>query len=101
MPDVVGRPSDAATTSLTQAGLVAAPREVPSGQPEGTVVAQSPKAGDRAAKGSRVQINVSGGRTATSGTTTTTATTQAATVSVPDLVGSTFADARRQLATWV
>jgi serine/threonine-protein kinase len=98
VPDVVGQPSDAATTALTQAGLQAAPRQVPSGQPEGTVVAQSPKAGERAAKGSKVQINVSGGRAATGSTTTTgTTTTQAATVTVPDLVGSTFADARRQL----
>jgi beta-lactam-binding protein with PASTA domain len=99
VPDVVGQTAAAAATALTRAGLEAAQRQVPSDQPDGTVVAQSPRAGEQAAKGSKVQINVSSGRTATGTTTTTTGTTttQAATVTVPDLVGSTFADARRQL----
>ena len=98
VPDVVGQSEVDAAATLTKAGLEVAAKRVPSDQPDGTVVAQSPKAGEQAAKGTRVQINVSGGRTTTGGTTTSgTTTTPSATVTVPDLVGSTFADARRQL----
>jgi eukaryotic-like serine/threonine-protein kinase len=100
VPDVVGQSEVDAATALAKAGLEAAAKQVPSDQPDGTVVAQSPRAGEQAAKGTRVQINVSGGRTTTGGTTTsttTTTTTSSNTVTVPDLVGSTFADARRQL----
>jgi serine/threonine-protein kinase len=98
VPDVVGQSEVDAAATLTKAGLEVAAKRVPSDQPDGTVVAQSPKAAEQAAKGTRVQINVSGGRTTTGGTTTSgTTTTPSATVTVPDLVGSTFADARRQL----
>ena len=98
VPDVVGKSEVDAAATLTKAGLEVGAKRVPSDQPDGTVVAQSPKAGEQAAKGTRVQINVSAGRTTTGGTTTNaTTTTQSATVTVPDLVGSTFADARRQL----
>jgi eukaryotic-like serine/threonine-protein kinase len=52
---------------------------VPSSQPKGTVVAQSPAAGQKVAKGSAVLLNVSTGATTTQTTTrqqtTTTATT--------------------------
>ena len=103
VPDVVGQSRDAATTALEQAGFKAAVLEVPSGRPAGTVVAQSPRSGEQARKGSKVQINVSAGRSTTSTTTKEpprggTTTTAAAAVTVPDLVGSTFADAKRQLA---
>jgi beta-lactam-binding protein with PASTA domain len=103
VPDVVGASGVDAATTLAKAGLEAVAKNVPSDQPDGTVVAQSPQAGQRVAKGTKVQINVSAGRTTTGGTTTNgtttngTTTTQSATVTVPDLVGSTFADARRQL----
>jgi serine/threonine-protein kinase len=102
VPDVVGQSEAGAAATLTKAGLEVGVKRVPSDQPDGTVVAQSPRAAEQAAKGTRVQINVSAGRTATGGTTTTattgtTTTTPSATVTVPDLVGSTFADARRQL----
>jgi serine/threonine-protein kinase len=80
VPHVVGQDQATATATLEQAGLQVAVVEVPSSEPKGTVVAQSPKAGEKAPKGSEVQINVSRG--AAGGTTTA----QSATVTVPDVV---------------
>jgi serine/threonine-protein kinase len=82
---------------------VAGVRRVPSSQPQGTVVAQSPQAAQRARKGTKVQINVSQGRASTTTTvTTTTVGTPAnpvpAQVQIPDVVGLTLAQARTSLA---
>ena len=91
VPDVVGQDHATATATLEQAGLQAAVLEVPSTQPKGAVVAQSPKAGEKAPKGSKVQINVSKG--AAGGTTTA----QSAKVTVPDVVALEQAAAEQKL----
>jgi beta-lactam-binding protein with PASTA domain len=107
VPNVVGVPASQAAETLKGAGLGANTVEVPSTEPAGNVVAQSPAAGGQAAKGSRVRLNVSNGErpaqttpttTAATPPTTTTATPPATTtkapppqpagpVTVPDLVG--------------
>jgi serine/threonine-protein kinase len=61
VPDVVGRSRNDAAARLRQAGLEVRAVTVPSAEPEGTVVAQSPTAGSEVAEGSRVRINVSDG----------------------------------------
>ncbi len=87
VPDVRGLPEAEAVAALEEAGLDAAVNRVPSGEAEGTVVAQSPAAGERAARGSSVQINVSAGRTGTT----------AGSVTVPDVVGLSQAAAAGRL----
>jgi serine/threonine-protein kinase len=81
VPNVVGSSEDTASKTLRAAGFAVNVANVPSAQPEGVVVAQSPPAGGTAVTGSTVRINVSdgsggsgGGGTATTGTTTTTTT---------------------------
>ena len=99
VPDVVGQTEAAATSVLEAAGLKAGVRTVPSSEPQGTVVAQSPEAGQRRPKGATVQINVSGGRaTATTTTGDTPGSPVPAKVQIPDVVGMTLADARASLA---
>lgn len=78
VPSVVGLPQAQATARLEDAGLKATAATVPSSEPEGVVVAQSPKAGEDAERGSNVRINVSGGP---------------GTVAVPDVTGSALDDA--------
>lgn len=76
VPSVVGQPRADATSAVTSAGLTPRIAIVPSTRPKGTVVAQSPAGGTKAAKGATVRLNVSNGRApATTGTTTTVATT--------------------------
>jgi beta-lactam-binding protein with PASTA domain len=77
VPDVTGRTQQDATAALRQAGLNVSIAQVPSSQPKGTVVAQSPAAGQKVAQGHSVRLNVSNG--ATQQTTTQQATTQQAT----------------------
>jgi beta-lactam-binding protein with PASTA domain len=71
VPDVTGQLEQEATASLKQAGLTARVVRVPSSQPKGTVVAQSPAAGQKVAKGSAARLNVSNGATTTQQQTTT------------------------------
>jgi beta-lactam-binding protein with PASTA domain len=61
VPDVVGLERAEAASALRDAGLTAVVQTVPSQEPEGTVVAQSPTAGTSVRAGSRVQVNVSEG----------------------------------------
>lgn len=61
VPDVVGRTADEAGSILREAGLEANVVEVPSAEPQGQVVAQSPTAGSEIARGESVRINVSNG----------------------------------------
>jgi serine/threonine-protein kinase len=61
VPDVVGKNSTDAVSTLTAAGLKADPHQVHSNQPSGTVTAQDPLGGTKVIKGSRVRINVSSG----------------------------------------
>lgn len=78
VPDVKGQDQQAAVAALRRAGLNARVAQVPSAEPQGTVVAQRPAAGQKAAQGSDVRLNVSQGRqqqTTTATATTTTATT--------------------------
>ena len=103
VPSVVGRRRDDAIARLRSAGLHAAVFSVPSNSPRGFVVAQSPHAGSKAPKGSRVRLNVSKGAPATATTpttstaTTTATTTTAATAKVPRVVGLSQAAAQRRL----
>jgi beta-lactam-binding protein with PASTA domain len=78
VPSVTGQTLQAATATLTQAGFSATVAQVPSKQPKGTVVAQRPAAGRKAAKGSGVRLNVSRG-SSTATTTQQTTTTQQST----------------------
>ena len=59
VPDVTGRAQEAAQRQLNSAGLKAGVVYVPSDQPEGTVVSQSPEAGTTQKRGARIQLNVS------------------------------------------
>jgi eukaryotic-like serine/threonine-protein kinase len=97
VPDVVGQSESAATMALEEAGLKARVLEVPSAEPKGTVVAQSPRAAEKAPRGSAVQINVSKGGTTATTTTRGTTTAPATRVTVPDVVGDTQAAAKQKL----
>jgi eukaryotic-like serine/threonine-protein kinase len=72
VPDVTGATEAQAGATLRDAGLVAHVVQVPSTKPAGTVVAQSPPAGQKLARGGGVRLNVSKGGTATAPTATTT-----------------------------
>ena len=84
VPDVVGLRTAAAVTKLRAAGFKSKATEVFSTKPSGTVVAQNPAAGDRAEKGSQVQLGVSKGQKR---------------AQVPDVVGQPSADAQAALKT--
>ena len=61
VPDVRGRSSTDAVAVLNDAGLEADVHQVPSREPEGTVVAQAPKPEQTVRLGTEVRINVSSG----------------------------------------
>ena len=71
VPDVVGTTSSEATKTLGDAGFEVNVVAVPSDQPSGQVVAQSPSAGSEADKGSTVRLNVAQKAAATTATETT------------------------------
>ncbi len=103
VPDVVGTTSSEATATLDGVGLRANVVSVPSSEPSGTVVAQSPAAGQEARSGDTVRVNVAKAPTAT--TTAPTTTTQPPTTTeapepatVPDAVGESLADAAAAFA---
>ena len=102
VPDVVGTTSSEATKTLGDAGFEVNVVAVPSDQPSGQVVAQSPSAGSEADKGSTVRLNVAqkaAATTATETTATETSTTETTPTpepaTVPDVVGKELADAAR------
>jgi len=104
VPNVVGRRRDDAIARLRSAGFHAAVFSVPSSSPHGFVVAQSPQAGAKAPKSSRVRINVSQGAppaattTTTGGATSSTpTTTTTASAKVPRVVGLSQTAAQRKL----
>jgi len=109
VPAVVGETVAQATSELQAAGFKPQTTNVASSQPKGTVIAQTPRGGEAAVKGSTVKLDVSQGATTTtqqttSAATTTTATTTPAaggggTVAVPALVGKGIATALQQLET--
>lgn len=110
VPDVVGTTSSQATATLRDAGLDVNLVGVPSDEPSGTVVAQSPAAGKQAKEGDRVRLNVAQapGETTTQPPATTTApppattapatTAASAPATVPDVVGQELADAASAFA---
>ena len=59
VPDVTGQAQEAAQRRLNVAGLKSGVVYVPSDQPQGTVVSQSPSGGTTVKRGSRVQLNAS------------------------------------------
>lgn len=61
VPDVVGLTEEEAVGQLEDAELAPSVVRVPSREPEGTVVAQNPPAGQTVRIGSRVRVNVSTG----------------------------------------
>ncbi len=90
VPNVVGQSSDDAGANIRKTGLQARVVEVPSGEPEGTVVAQNPPAGSELGRGAFVRINVSTGTGAGGAPATTSGTDTAATATesaVPDVAG--------------
>jgi serine/threonine-protein kinase len=99
----VGQPSADAQAALKQAGFAYTIVLVPSDQPRGTVVSQSPAGGTTAPQGSKVRLNVAsgaGGTTTGTGTATTATTgtsTTPATVAVPRVVGLNQTAAQRRL----
>jgi serine/threonine-protein kinase len=76
VPALQGLSVDNATSKLQAVGLVAVTRTVPSAEPAGTVVAQNPPRLQKVKAGTKVELNVSQGKTPT-----TTVTTQSTTVS--------------------
>ena len=95
-PDVTGEQSSQAVSALRQAGLAARVVRVLSSQPSGTVVAQRPAAGQKAAKGSTVRLNVSSGASTSGATTSTPTTTQAQTTTAPAGGGNDYTGLRLQ-----
>lgn len=105
VPDVVGTTSSEATATLRDADLEANIVSVPSQRPAGTVLAQSPAAGESVEAGTQVRLNVAEapvatttqGSTTTQDTTTqdTTTTPAPASATVPDVVGAELADGAR------
>jgi len=59
VPDLSGQQQQAALRALNQVGFKARLVWVPSDQPEGTVVSQSPDAGSTAKEGTRITVNAS------------------------------------------
>jgi beta-lactam-binding protein with PASTA domain len=110
VPDVTSRSQQDAIATLRAAGLGARVIQVPSTEAKGTVLAQSPRAGQKLARGSAVRLNVSKGAgtaTTTAAGTTAPATTTSATTtsSAPkppssgtDYAGQQLADAVQKIA---
>jgi beta-lactam-binding protein with PASTA domain/predicted Ser/Thr protein kinase len=82
VPDVVGDTSDDAIAQLTRMKLTADPHSINSSKPEGTVIAQDPKASTKVNENTKVRINVSKGPQP---------------IGVPDVRGSSFDSAASQL----
>jgi serine/threonine-protein kinase len=59
VPDVTGQLQDAAQQKLNTAGLKAGVVYVPSQQPQGTVLSESPASGSKQRRGTRIQLNAS------------------------------------------
>jgi len=82
VPSVIGKTRDDAVSTLVNAGLQAKAFDVASSKPVGTVTGQDPAAGKVITKASTVRINVSSGP---------------ASVSVPSVIGLSYADASAAL----
>jgi len=87
VPDLTGQPQAAAQRQLNTAGLKVGVVYVPSDQPQGSVVSQSPVAGTTVKRGTRIQLNASLGPNA------------GAQQTVPNVVGMTPQQARARLTS--
>jgi serine/threonine-protein kinase len=87
VPDVIGKKLLAARKLIRKAGLVTEVKRVPSEEPKGTVVSQSPKPGTTAKRGEHVLVNVALG----------SKPTQGAQPVVPDVTGQDEATATQDL----
>ena len=67
VPDVTSQPQEAAQRQLNTAGFKSRVVYVPSDQPQGTVVSQSPSGGTTAKQGTRITLNASLGPNAGAG----------------------------------
>jgi serine/threonine-protein kinase len=86
LPDVAGQQQAAATSALREAGFTnVVPEQVESEQPEGTVVATDPSAGEQASADDEITLQVSSGPA------------EPETVTVPNVEGDPEASARQQL----
>ena len=104
VPNVTGQSSDDAGANIRKAGLEARVVNVPSAEPEGTVIAQNPPAGGELGRGQFVRINVSTGAgagaapaPATTAATAPATTAPATTSAVPDVGALDEAAARSDL----
>jgi eukaryotic-like serine/threonine-protein kinase len=88
VPSVVGQTASDAGANLRKVGLQARVVNVPSAEPEGTVVAQNPQAGTQLARGEFVRVNVSSGQGGGGG---------GAGAAIPDVTGFTQDDATSEL----
>ena len=97
VPAVVGQTEADATAALRRAGLRVNIVRVPAPGPlsEGTVLAQNPRGGARAPKGSTVRLNIASAPAG--GSTQTTPTTTTGEAPVPNVVGSRDTDAIARL----
>jgi serine/threonine-protein kinase len=86
VPGVVGLSASDAVVAIRDAGFEAKIHLVESSAPAGTVLRQSPAEGTSAARGSTIRVDVAKSRPA-----------PPVRIDVPDVVGGTVSDARRQL----
>jgi beta-lactam-binding protein with PASTA domain len=109
VPAVVGLQQQLAIKRLTDAGYSVKVIVEPGSRPRGVVMSQAPGSGSQLGKGAIVTLHVSNGRPlgvttapakttpATTPGTTPTTTAQAATVTVPDVVGQDMASGAGQI----
>ncbi len=83
VPNAVGLSDTAARNSIVSAGFRATETRVPSTQPTGTVIAQSPAAGSHSASGSIIRINVAAAAAPTTTPTNSTGTKAPGGVTTP------------------
>ena len=88
VPDVEGISAGAAADAVRDAGLKSTARPIASDEPPGTVVEQTPAAGEEVSEGTVVALRIAEKRETTP---------EPAIVRVPDLVGTTSAHARSRL----
>jgi len=98
VPNVTGQTRAAATSSLRAAGLVPKSFVVPSSQPKNTVLAQRPRAGASAPRGTEVRLNISSGIPPAGGVPPPPPPPPApVSKSVPDVTGQLQQGAQRRL----
>jgi len=86
VPSLQGKSTSDAVSAITKAGLTPIVIQVPSHQPQGTVIAQDPAANQQVPSGSKVRVNVSGGPASTQTLTVTTSQTQTQTTTTATTV---------------